>query len=185
MKNAILILAAICFCCPLVADQPAAKTPAVGPQTELAPMRDGVKLSTSVFLPEGTGPWPAILQRTPYGKSKRGEPYVSAGYAYISQDQRGRGDSEGEYRPHEAEIEDSYDTVEWIASQPWCNGKVGMVGASASGIAANLAAASGAAPFGGGICEGRAAFAVLRRTIHRRCIQRGRHRQLDAPSRRW
>jgi predicted acyl esterase len=144
MKNAILILTAVCFVCPVSADQPgvSVKPRVAEPKMEMAPMRDAVGLSTNIFLPEGTGPWPTILQRTPYGKSIRGEPYVSAGYAYVSQDQRGRGDSEGEYRPHEAEIEDGYDTVEWIAKQPWCNGKVGMVGASASGIAANLAAAS-------------------------------------------
>ncbi len=142
MKNVILILTLTCFVCPLVADQPAVKPRVAEPTTQMAPMRDGIELSTNVFLPEGAGPWPTILQRTPYGKSKQGKPYVPAGYAYVSQDQRGRGDSEGEYRPHEAEIEDGYDTVEWIARQPWCNGKIGMVGASASGIAANLAAAS-------------------------------------------
>ncbi len=105
-------------------------------------MRDGVKLSTVIYFPAGKGPWPTILHRTPYGKSRSGGRYVTAGYVYVSQDQRGRGDSEGEYRPHEAEIEDGYDTVEWVASRPWSNGKVGMTGTSAPGIAANLAAAS-------------------------------------------
>jgi predicted acyl esterase len=142
MKNATLILTAALLVCPVLADQPDVKPRVAEPTTQMASMRDGVKLSTNVFLPEGTGPWPTILQRTPYGKGKHGKPYVSAGYVYVSQDQRGRGGSEGEYQPHEAEIEDGYDTVEWIAQQEWCNGKVGMVGASASGIAANLAAAS-------------------------------------------
>ncbi len=142
MKNALLILTATCCVYPLLADQPTVQAPITGPTTKMVPMRDGIELSANVFLPEGTGPWPTILQRTPYGKSKQGRPYVSAGYAYVSQDQRGRGDSEGDYTPHESDLEDGYDTVEWVAEQPWCNGKVAMVGASASGIAANLAAAS-------------------------------------------
>lgn len=110
------------------------------------PMRDGVKLATSVYLPAGTGPWPVVLTRTPYGKDRRfGDSsgrYNERGFVFVAQDQRGRFRSEGEYRPHEAELNDGYDTVEWIASQPWCNGRVGLSGASAMGIAANLAAAS-------------------------------------------
>ncbi len=108
-------------------------------------MRDGVKLATSVYFPDGDGPWPVILARTPYNKagSARGAArYVRNGYAYASQDQRGRFRSEGEYIPHEHEIEDGYDTVEWIAVQPWSNGRVGMTGGSALGIAGNLAAAA-------------------------------------------
>ena len=112
------------------------------PLTVMVPMRDGVKLSTVIFVPPGDAPRPAILHRTPYGKSRSGTRYVRAGYAYVSQDQRGRGGSQGVYQPHESEIEDGYDTVEWVASQTWCNGKVGMTGTSAPGIAANLAAAA-------------------------------------------
>ena len=112
----------------------------------MAPMRDGVRLATTVYLPAGTGPWPSIVARTPYGRTRTGPPssarYNDGGYAWVIQDQRGRFDSEGEYRPHEVEMEDGYDTVEWVAAQPWSNGKVGMTGASALGIAANLAAAA-------------------------------------------
>jgi len=116
---------------------------------EMIPMRDGVKLATSIYLPEGDGPWPAVLTRTPYGKdtamSGRNEtPYLKAGFVRVVQDSRGRFKSEGKYRPFEDDIEDGYDTIEWIAKQPWSNGKVGMVGASAMGIATNLAAMSGA-----------------------------------------
>ena len=109
-------------------------------------MRDGVKLATTVFLPDDTGPWPVILTRTPYGKDRGGGRaagrYTTAGYAYVTQDQRGRFRSEGEYTPHENELDDGYDTVEWIARQPWSNGRVGATGGSAMGISANLAAAS-------------------------------------------
>jgi hypothetical protein len=113
-------------------------------QEHMVPMRDGVRLATEVFLPEGDGPFPAVLQRTPYNKSgvTAGHVYNEHGYALVAQDQRGRHRSEGVYAPHMNELHDGYDTVEWIAAQPWSNGKVGVSGASAVGIAANLAAAA-------------------------------------------
>ncbi len=109
----------------------------------MVPMRDGVRLATDIHLPAGDGPFSTILQRTPYSKPSSGaERYTDRGYVLVLQDQRGRFGSEGTYIPHEHEMEDGYDTIEWIASQPWSNGKVGMSGASALGIAANLAAAA-------------------------------------------
>ena len=68
------------------------------------------------------------------------------GYARVVQDCRGRFASEGEYRAFIDDMDDGYDTVEWIAAQPWSNGKVGMIGGSALGITANHGAMSGA-PF--------------------------------------
>lgn len=112
---------------------------------EMVAMRDGVKLATSVYLPEGDGPWPVILTRTPYNKAgygQRAARYTSAGYAFVAQDMRGRFKSEGSYEPYQTDMEDGYDTVEWAAKQPWSNGKVGISGRSAMGIAANLAAAA-------------------------------------------
>ena len=111
-----LLLTATCLVSSVLAGPQNEPARPDGPQTVLVPMRDGVKLSTIIFLPQGKGPWPTILHRTPYGKSRSGGRYVTDGYAYVSQDQRGRGGSEGDYRPHEAEIEDGYDTVEWVAS---------------------------------------------------------------------
>ena len=108
-------------------------------------MRDGVKLATSVFLPEGDGPWPAILTRTPYNKARYEtghKRYTDAGYVFVGQDSRGKFKSEGDYYPFESDMPDGYDTVEWIAAQPFCDGKVGISGASAMGIASNLAAAA-------------------------------------------
>ncbi|MDX1567419.1 MAG: CocE/NonD family hydrolase, partial [Longimicrobiales bacterium] len=108
-------------------------------------MRDGVKLATSVYLPEGDGPWPVVVQRTPYNKeggARSQARYTDAGYAFVIQDQRGRYRSQGVYQAHENEIDDGYDTVEWIARQRWSNGMVGISGTSAVGIAANLAAAA-------------------------------------------
>ena len=109
----------------------------------MVPMRDGVKLATTVFLPERNGPWPAVLVRTPYGKNTQATSsatWTARGYALVVQDCRGRFKSEGRYSPFADDGVDGYDTVEWVAKQPWCNGKVGMFGASAMGITANLAA---------------------------------------------
>jgi predicted acyl esterase len=108
-------------------------------------MRDGVKLATTIYLPEGQGPWHVIVTRTPYNKAgygQRAARYTAAGYAFVAQDCRGRFKSEGSYEPYQTDMEDGYDTIEWIAAQPWCNGKVGISGRSAMGIAANLAAAA-------------------------------------------
>jgi predicted acyl esterase len=109
--------------------------------------RDGVKLAANVFLPAGAGPFPVVLSRTPYLKDALGDlagysaqKYTDAGYAFVMQDVRGKGHSQGFYEAFIPDLEDGYDTVEWVAKQPWSNGKVGMVGASALGITTNLAA---------------------------------------------
>ncbi len=112
----------------------------------MVPMRDGVKLATEVYLPAGEGPWPAILVMTPYSRKSAeglaGE-VNQRGYALVSQDFRGRFDSEGVDYPvfvHNGwgEHQDGYDTIEWIAKQKWSNGKVGGFGISAPGIALNM-----------------------------------------------
>jgi len=100
-----------------------------------APMADGTRLSTDVVLPGSTGTWPAVLIRTPYSKvSDRilswADFFADYGYALVAQDVRGRGDSEGDWEPWINEFGDGHDAVEWTAAQPWCNGKVGMLGGS-------------------------------------------------------
>ena len=112
---------------------------------EMVPMRDGVRLATSIYQPEGQGPWPVVLTRTPYGKDVMYGPaahkeFLANGYVRVVQDSRGKGKSEGKYAAFANDMEDGYDTVEWIAKQPWSNGKVGMSGPSAMGIATDLAA---------------------------------------------
>ena len=107
-------------------------------------MRDGVRLMTSVYLPEGEGPWPAVVARTPYNKDgvkRRAQMFNDAGFVFVGQDTRGKFKSEGEFIPFDRDREDGYDTIEWIASQPWCDGNVGITGGSALGIAGNRAAA--------------------------------------------
>jgi putative CocE/NonD family hydrolase len=98
------------------------------------PMRDGVKLATDLYFPEGApGPLPTILLRTPYGKTGGAGAalrFVGQGYAVASQDVRGKYESEGEFWPTGADKNDGYDTIEWIVRQPWSSGKVGTIGCS-------------------------------------------------------
>lgn len=118
--------------------------------THMVAMRDGVKLATDVHLPgDGKGTYPVIVARTPYGKTQGALAMATLcrlrGYALVAQDLRGRFKSEG----HPAIIfgndglgdrQDGPDTLEWVARQPWCNGKIGTWGGSALGIAQNMAA---------------------------------------------
>ena len=113
-------------------------------------MRDGITTYADVFRPDVGGKFPAILTRTPYNKSDPitvGAPIdaihaATRGYAMVLQDVRGRYASEGEFYAFVNEIEDGYDSVEWVASQSWCNGKVGMQGISYTGATQWLAAKS-------------------------------------------
>ncbi|MBI4221030.1 MAG: CocE/NonD family hydrolase [Chloroflexi bacterium] len=108
------------------------------------PMRDGTKLMADLYLPHGDGPWPTLLERTPYNKESSPEVgvkspqfYASRGYAVVLQDVRGRFKSEGTWYPFAADgwgaLRDGYDTVEWLATQPWCGGRIGTIGGSYSG----------------------------------------------------
>lgn len=125
-------------------------TPLLGQETVekqlvMVPMRDDVRLATNIYLPEGDGPWPVVLTRTPYNKNgadRSAETYIKRGYALVSQDVRGRYESEGVDQPFENDMDDGYDTVEWIAAQEFSNGRIGIFGTSAPGITSNLAAAS-------------------------------------------
>lgn len=106
--------------------------------------RDGVDLVQDVILPAGEGKYPVIFARTPYGReneSATAEFYVKRGYAFVAQDCRGRFDSSGEWDPFVHEMDDGADAVNWIAQQPWCDGNVGMIGASYGGFVQWAAAA--------------------------------------------
>jgi hypothetical protein len=97
-------------------------------------MRDGVTLAANVFRPDIAGKFPVILTRTPYGKNGKsffdaGAYYAQHGYVYIVQDVRGRGDSDGGFRPW-IEGQDGFDTIEWAARQSWSSGNVGTIGGS-------------------------------------------------------
>lgn len=122
----------------------------------MIPMRDGVRLAADIYQPARDGEpvpgrFPVILGRTSYDKSSHWmwiEPvanfFVPRGYVVVVQDLRGRYRSEGlgQYwhvaNPHDGR--DGYDTIEWIAARPWCNGRVGMVGSSHGAMTQTTAA---------------------------------------------
>ena len=99
----------------------------------LVRVRDGVGLATDLYFPDGPGPFPVVLVRTPYGKALeelRGQYYARRGYVFAVQDCRGRFASEGIWEPFVHEADDGYDTIVYLGEQPWSSGKVGMIGAS-------------------------------------------------------
>jgi len=116
-------------------------------------MRDGIRLATDIYLPAAdgkalTGAFPAILERTPYdkcapsrsersvanpvpmGRAEVAAFFAARGYAFVYQDCRGTHRSEGRFTKYLSEGEDGFDTIEWVAAQPWCDGKVGTMGLS-------------------------------------------------------
>jgi len=114
--------------------------PGVTCEVVQVPMRDGIHLTTYVYLPDGDGPYPVVLQRNPYGRLSGDDcfkgfgvsmaVYAEQGYAGVHQEVRGTYTSEGVYNPVEQEATDGYDAIEWAARQPWSTGKVGMDGSS-------------------------------------------------------
>jgi uncharacterized protein len=99
------------------------------------PMRDGIRLSADLYLPEAPGPFPTVLLRTPYDNNtvpnlEKGRRLANNGYAVVIQDCRGRYDSEGTYYPFVDDGGDGFDTQEWIGRQPWSSGRIGMAGGS-------------------------------------------------------
>ena len=100
------------------------------------PMRDGVSLSADLYFPSGTaGPFPVILSRTPYDNVNQRMAddavfFAQHGYVFVAQDVRGRHDSDGVFEPWSNEFNDGHDTAEWIGTQSWCDGNVGMAGGS-------------------------------------------------------
>eukprot|EP01037_Dinobryon_pediforme_P005788 gene5788-5851_t len=111
-------------------------------------MRDGIRLATDVYLPQGAGPFPVVLERTPYGRRRprdsertlaEPEPWdgptfaawlTARGYACVFQDCRGRYESEGVFVKYLSEGEDGFDTCAWIMAQDWCDGRIVTTGMS-------------------------------------------------------
>lgn len=115
------------------------------------PMPDDVTLVADHYFPAASGNFPTILIRTPYGRTIGAALFFMAprfaerGYHVITQDTRGRAASEGTFDPFRHEAADGQATLDWIVSQPWCNGVVGMWGASYLGYV-QWALASSAPP---------------------------------------
>jgi putative CocE/NonD family hydrolase len=100
-------------------------------------MRDGVNLYADIYKPPVKEQYPVILIRLPYGIREYytympayGKYWARKGYIFVAQDVRGKWRSEGVFEPMVNESQDGYDTLNWIASQPWCDGNIGMMGES-------------------------------------------------------
>ena len=117
----------------------------------MVPARDGVRLATDIYRPARNGqfvqePLPVILERTPYNKRTLDRVeyncryFARRGYIFAFQDCRGCFRSEGDLDFLWQEGPDGYDTVEWLAEQPWCNGKIGTTGTSYAGWTQNALA---------------------------------------------
>ena len=120
-----------------------------GTEEVLVEMSDGVGLFTRVILSDaGGGPWPVLLVRTPYTEFGSVQSLIDdaldlvtlLGFGVVLQDTRGFGGSEGENLPFRHDRSDGQETIAWILAQPWCDGRVTMLGASAVGIPDYLAA---------------------------------------------
>ena len=104
-------------------------------RTERVPMRDGIRLATDLYLPP-VAQAPVVVMRTPYGRSADRAvgallAFARRGYAVVSQDCRGTGDSEPDtWDYYMYESEDGVDLVEWIARQDWYGGFIGSCGGS-------------------------------------------------------
>lgn len=106
----------------------------------MVPMRDGVGLATNVYRPKNApGPLPTVFVRTPYNElannartTRTALTWISRGYAFVIQNERGRYFSGGDYQILGYPQTDGYDALTWIAAQPWSNGKVGTLGCSSS-----------------------------------------------------
>lgn len=101
------------------------------------PLRDGIHLNATVYTPKDQqAPAPCVFTLTPYiaqNYHDRGVYFAAHGYPFLTVDVRGRGNSEGSFYPLLQEAKDGYDVVEWLARQPYCNGKVAMWGGSYAG----------------------------------------------------
>src|SRR5260221_3053695 len=125
------------------------------PETVSMRTRDGVRLDADLYRPKGTGPFPLLLMRQPYGRKIASTVvyanpswYAAHGYMVVIQDVRGSGTSEGDFKLFEHEREDGADTLAWAAAIEDCSGRIGMYGFSYQ-AATQLLALAGALDAGG------------------------------------
>ncbi len=137
-RSPLLLLAVLLLVASLAPHSLAAEFSVLVRTNVMVAMRDGVQLSTDIYLPVRDGQplnekLPVVLSRTPYNKSGvkgSGLYFAKHGYAVVAQDTRGRYGSEGVWHWLTDDGRDGADCAAWIAKQPWSNGKIGMIGTS-------------------------------------------------------
>lgn len=132
----LIVLLSLALSGPLLAEPKHATVPVEIREGVRIALRDGVTLAATAYLPRGAAPQPCIFTLTPYVGATyhdRGMWFAGHGLPFLTVDVRGRGDSGGTFAPGLQEAADGYDVVEWLARQPWCNGKVTMWGGSYAG----------------------------------------------------
>ncbi|UCC38754.1 MAG: CocE/NonD family hydrolase [Candidatus Aminicenantes bacterium] len=143
MKNLLRKSLILVFCCVIAASILAEENKNEAKEIEITldqkiRMKDGVHLVAKIWRPANMNePLPAIFVLTPYVSDEaqqRATFFVQNGYVFVSVDCRGRGNSEGEFYPFEQDGPDGAQVVEWISSQPWCDGQVAMMGGSYRGM---------------------------------------------------
>ncbi|MCA8995180.1 MAG: CocE/NonD family hydrolase [Planctomycetaceae bacterium] len=116
---------------------------------EMIPMRDGIRLSAYLYVPQGEGPWPVVFQQRYVsirgaGTRQSAAKLAEAGFVVAMVNYRGTHLSEGKWVGYRAmqwgELRDGYDACEWLAEQPWSTGRVGTFGGSQGGYAQNYLA---------------------------------------------
>jgi hypothetical protein len=137
----ILVAASLCAAAPSRADE--AQYQVRFERNAAVVMRDGVTLRADIYRPKAEGKFPVLLERTPYDKYSNIDSALrgaARGYVVVLEDVRGRNASEGDWYPFKFEPADGYDSVEWCAKLPYCDGRVGMIGGSYVGATQVLAA---------------------------------------------
>ncbi len=145
-----LVLISVSFAAnPVTAADPPVDLGPVTEKHDMVPMRDGKKLSVYLYFPQGKGPWPVLYEQRyadlrAAATRKAFARLAAAGYVVAAQNFRGTHLSEGTWVGYRAlgwgQQRDGYDTVEWLAKQPWSTGKVGTFGGSQAGFAQNFLA---------------------------------------------
>ncbi|MFM9962836.1 MAG: CocE/NonD family hydrolase [Planctomycetaceae bacterium] len=148
-KNCWLLVAVMLLTVSPLRAQPSIDLYGVREEQTLIPMRDGTKLSAYLYYPPGDGPWPVLYEQRyadlKGAATRQGNARLAlAGYVVCAENFRGAGLSEGTWVGYRAlgwgEMQDGYDTVEWLAQQKWSTGKIGTFGSSQAGFAQNFLA---------------------------------------------
>lgn len=117
---------------------PASDDPVSVDLHRMIPAPGGVSLAATIWKPaDATEPLPSVLVLTPYVSDEthqRALKFARAGYAYVSVDVRGRGSSQGDYRPMWGHGPDGAAVADWVAGQPWSDGRIAMRGGSYRGM---------------------------------------------------